>query len=83
MQRAKDAVLKGRMTIRKAAQNFNVPKSTLSRAAQGKKKLKQGGQTALTEEEERIFCTYISEVGKWGFPFSLLDLRLVVKTYIP
>ena len=39
-------------------------------------------QTALSREEEQIFVDYLIVVSQWGFPFSKLDLRLLVKGYL-
>ena len=40
-----------------------------------------GGQTVLSKEEEETFVHHLL-VSKWGFPFSNLDLRLLVRAYL-
>ena len=56
--------------------------STLERACHEKQRKQIGGQTVFTELEENTFCKYVTATADWGFPFSLLDLRLVVKSYL-
>ena len=69
------------MGIREAANLFRIPKSTLYRKVRGKQTKSHGGQTCLTAEEKIMIVNHLIVVGKWGFPFSSLDLRLSVKSY--
>ncbi|XP_063216021.1 uncharacterized protein LOC134527346 [Bacillus rossius redtenbacheri] len=43
---------------------------------------KTGGQPVLTEEEENVIVAHLITVATFGFPFTILDLRLVVKSYL-
>ena len=56
-------------------------KSTLEQACHGKQHKQIGGETVFTKSEENMFCKYVTATAKWRFPFSLLNLCLVVKSY--
>lgn len=60
---------------------YGVPKSTLQRKAHGKQIKSQGGLTCLSSKEE-VFVNHLIILSEWGFPFSKLDLHLVVKSYL-
>ena len=70
------------MTLRDAANTYNVPKSTLNRKVCGKQMKSAGGQTCLTTVEEQQIVNHLIVVSDWGFPFSKLDIRIVVKSYL-
>ena len=70
------------MTVRAAANYYNVPKSTLHRKCRKMQMKTPGGQLCLTTEEENIIVKHLIVVSDWGFPFSRLDLRLLVKSYL-
>ena len=40
------------------------------------------GQTSLTAVEEEQIVNYLVAVSDWGFSFSKLDIRFVVKSYL-
>lgn len=70
------------VTLRNAAKTYNIPKSTLSRKVRGKQLKHAGGQTSLTAVEEEQIVNHLVAVSDWGFPFSKLDIRFVVKSYL-
>ena len=70
------------MTLRDAAKTYNIPKSTLSRKVRGKQLKHAGGQTSLTAVEEEQIVNHLVAASDWGFPFSKLDIRFVVKSYL-
>ena len=43
---------------------------------------KQGGQTVLTEDEEKVLVSRVITMGKWGFSLDAMDLRMLVKSYL-
>ena len=81
LNNAVESVKQG-MTIRAAANQYNIPKSTLHRKCRKKQMKTPGGQLCLTIEEENVIVKHLIVVGDWGFPFSRLDLRLLVKSYL-
>lgn len=70
------------MTMSKASKEYNIPIGTISHKINGKNFKNPGGQTVFTNEEEECFVEHILAVAQWGFPFDLLDIRMLVKRYI-
>lgn len=72
---------RGQITLREAGDIYNIPKSTLQRHSL-KKQRRQGGQTALTEQQESTLIELIVLAGEWGYPMEKVDIRLMVKSYL-
>lgn len=72
----------GRMSIRQASENYNIPKSTIHDKIKGGHTKKHGGQTLLTNEEEIQFVEAILLSAEWGFPLTEFDIRQVVQHYM-
>ncbi|XP_028167146.1 uncharacterized protein LOC114357630 [Ostrinia furnacalis] len=68
-------------TIRTVAEKFNISRSVLQRHSTRQMK-SQGGQTALTKEEEEHIILNINTCAEWGYPMDVLDLRVLVKSYL-
>ena len=66
-------------SLREVAKSSGIPKSTLQRKINGVHNKKYGGQKAFTDEEEISLVNHLIIVSDWGFPFSRVDLRLLVK----
>ncbi|KAK3765045.1 hypothetical protein RRG08_023563 [Elysia crispata] len=62
---------------------FGLSRTKLSNHLQvvnGEKPLRSpGGQSAITAATERAIVDHLLAVSEWGFPFDLIDLRMVVK----
>nr|XP_032512743.1 uncharacterized protein LOC116766760 [Danaus plexippus plexippus] len=70
------------MSLKYISQKYNVSKSVLHRHNNVSVK-KQGGQTALTENEEGHLILHINNWYKeWGHPLKITDLRLFIKSYL-
>lgn len=84
LNEAVEAVRSKKMSLRKAASSFNykIPLGTLSYKVKEKHKAKPGRPTALTDIEEKEIARHIVAVAEWGFPFSMMDLRVFVRTYL-
>ncbi|XP_064596806.1 uncharacterized protein LOC135463478 [Liolophura sinensis] len=80
LEKAVKAVKDGKLSVRKAAARYNVKRSTLQDHVSGRHLGKQGGQPALSLEEENLLTDRLILCGKWGFPLTLMDLRLFVKS---
>jgi len=76
------AMVKSGVSVREAGQATNVPKSTIMDRISGAHGSKRGRPTELTEEEEEYIKEMVLLLGDWGFPFTRLDLRLFVKSYL-
>ena len=71
-----------RISLRKAAKEFGVPKSTIDNKVKGKHQKKVGGQTRLTKETENMLVNVIDTFIAWKMPLSKLDVRLLVQDYL-
>ena len=81
LTKAATAIQEG-VSYRDVEKQLGVPKSTIHRRIKKLNVKTMGGQTALSREEEQIFVDHLIVVSQWGFPFSKLDLRLLVKGYL-
>ena len=70
------------VTLKMAADKYNVPYSTLQRKYTALPTKKPGGQTCLTEETEVLLLKTISTMTDWRVPVDSLDIRLLVKKYL-
>ena len=68
LNNAVEAVKQGK-TIRAAANEYNIPKSTFHRKCRKMQMKTPGGQLCLTTEEENAIVKHLIVVGDWGFPF--------------
>lgn len=83
MERAFNAVKNKGMTVRAAAERYNVPKSTLGDKCRGTHKQGHGRPPVLTQIEETHLANNILLLSaEWGFPFSHTDLKHFVKSYL-
>lgn len=60
---------------------YGIPKSVLHRHNTFSMK-PQGGQTALSQNEEDYLIEYINTCSEWGYPLEPIDLRFVIKGYL-
>lgn len=77
MELAVSSVKKGELSIRKAAENYGVPKSTLHDHVTGRIKpgATIGHPTYFTQEEENNLVKFIKNSASIGFPRTPLDVR--------
>lgn len=76
------AVKDGQMSVRAAAEHFEVPKSTLHNRVSGAHGNVHGRPTELSEDEEKYMVEMVKQCGDWGFPFTQMDLQMFVKHYL-
>ena len=72
----------GKLSLRKASSVYKIPLGTLSHKVNQKHGGKAGHPTAFTADEEASFVLHIKTVALWGFPFDMLDLRVLAQTYL-
>lgn len=71
LQKAVNDVKSHRKTLREAAECYGIPKSTLYDKVKGIKTKKHGGQTKLSELDEKKLVDGIITLSEWGFPIQL------------
>ena len=79
LQRALHAVASSDISVRRAAEEYGIPRSTLWDHASGRVTgLRSGPPTYLTEEEERELEMFLVGCAKVGFPRSRQDVMEIV-----
>ena len=76
LEKALEAVATGRLSIRAAAEAYDVPKSTLSDKYHGKHISKNGRPNALSNTDENHLLHGILTAAKWGYPLTSLKTTL-------
>ncbi|KAK6167094.1 hypothetical protein SNE40_021198 [Patella caerulea] len=82
LQNAIQAVQSKRLSVKKAAETYKIPRKTLGNKVNEKHLNKPGRPTVFSKAEEDLFCAALVTVQKWGFPFDLMDFRCMVKSYL-
>ena len=70
------------MSVRKAAEEFNVPRVTLMDRLHNRTTEKLGRPCELNEEEENLLAERVKLMGDWGFPLTMIDVRKLVQDYL-
>lgn len=81
IQEAVEEYRTSKMSLKAVADKYNIDKSVLYRHSTRTLK-KQGGQTVLSEETEKLIIKYINICADWGYPLDSLDLRYIIKYYL-
>lgn len=76
------AVRSGRMSQRKAEQEFKIPRRTIINKLKGNRNIRPGRPSVFSEEEEASFVNCILGFSEFGFPLDSMDLRMIVKSYL-
>jgi hypothetical protein len=82
LQKCLDAVKSGKLSEKKAAEVFKVPRSTIQNKLKGLHQQKVGRGNVFTEEEEKIFESRVVLLCDWGFPINFQDLRILISSYL-
>lgn len=79
---AMDAVLKDGMSVRKAAEIFKVPRTTLrNHLCSGSRKKIKGRKAILSEEQESEICRRINRLADVGVPVTPKFLKRTVYNF--
>jgi hypothetical protein len=70
------------MSLRKAAEEFGIPKSTIKDNITKEEPTPIGRPTVLTDTEEKMLLEYVEILATWGFPMDGEDIRYFVKSYL-
>lgn len=82
-KRAIEEVKEGRMSERRAAREYGIPRSTLKDMIGERVTHDTAGRPpVLSKEEEELIVERLIIHGEWGFPLSSTDLRHVIKDYL-
>lgn len=82
VEKAVNDIKAGLLSIRGAAEKYEVDKMKLYRCLRGKHQKKYGGQTILTSVEETDLTKKLLIAGEWGFPMTTWDVRSIIKNYL-
>lgn len=77
-------VQEGIMKLTEAAEKYKIPVSTLSRKCRNINcsQEKSGHPTLFSHVEESAFVVHLLLLSEWGFPFDLVDLRVMASKYL-
>ena len=83
MKQAVEAVEKG-VSVRKAAELYNVPRSTLHDKANGKtaEDARSGPQPYLSPEEEEELTSFLLQAAKIGYPYTRKQIIALVQQIV-
>lgn len=81
MEDAIEAVKIGKISLRQAAKDYNVSRSTLKRRLEGMNSGKVGRPTKFTTEDETGFANLLMSCAAWGVPISIELFRKVVMRF--
>ena len=84
MKQAVEAVEKGTVSVRKAAELYNVPRSTLHDKASGKtaEDARSGPQPYLSPEEEEELTSFLLQAAKIGYPYTRKQIIALVQQIV-
>ncbi|XP_030750907.1 uncharacterized protein LOC115878524 [Sitophilus oryzae] len=80
--RAVNAVKTTGISYQAAADLYDIPKRTIYNRAKNKHNKLFGGQTSLSETEEREIVDVLLISAEFGSPLTSFDLRVIVKRYL-
>lgn len=69
------------LSLRKAAEQYGISRCALTAAVKGKPN-KVGRPCILSPLEENQLVECVTLAGKWGFPLTSFDIRLIVKGFL-
>lgn len=82
ISQAVDEIKQKKISVRAAAKKYSIPKSTLSDHCLVKYVGPHSKQPFFSKIEEDVFAAHAATVAEWGFPFTRVDLRLLIKMYL-
>ena len=81
---AVEAVNKGQLSQRAAADVYGVPRCTIQRWQKGRNcsQLGSGHKTVLSDEEEKLIVHALITIAEWGFGIDDQDLKDIISVYL-
>ncbi|KAJ8966903.1 hypothetical protein NQ314_003237 [Rhamnusium bicolor] len=81
LEEALGKVIDGTLSIREASRQFSIPFGTLYNRYKGIHGNNPGHPTIFTHVEEVAILKSAAKCADWGFPLSLMDIRMMAKYY--
>ena len=82
LQEAIRRVKAGEISQREASKLYQIPRSTIINKVSKKHMKSVGHPHALTPTEEKLIADRFVTVSDYGFPLTLIDAQMVVKSYL-
>lgn len=82
LQKCLEAIRKGEISQRSAAEKFNIPRRTIQYKLKGMHMLKPGHPKTFSIEEEKNFVDCVLAMSDYGFPVDTVELRFIIKSYL-
>ena len=82
LQNALRRIREGGISLTRASEIFNIPRRSLFNKLQGLHQGTVGAPIALDLAEERHFVDLLIACADYGFPLTVLDLRVIVRDYL-
>ncbi|XP_030754175.1 jerky protein homolog-like [Sitophilus oryzae] len=82
LEEALRKVVEGSMTMRTASQEYKIPFGTLNNKFHGRNVKMAGGQSIFSHAEEIAILNAVVKCADWGFPLSMLELRMFAKSFL-
>lgn len=76
------AVRQRGISYQRAAELFNIPKRTIYNKVKNRHRQAVGAPIILDPAEERHFVDLLIASAEYGFPLTMLDLRMIVQEYL-
>ncbi|CAH2085457.1 unnamed protein product [Euphydryas editha] len=71
------------LTQRKASEKYGIPRRTIiNQLRLQRSKMPSRPPTTFSSEEEALFVDCILRLSEYGFPLTVFDLRIVIRTYL-
>ncbi|KAJ8732805.1 hypothetical protein PYW07_015404 [Mythimna separata] len=75
-------VVDGKLSIRGASEQYNIPYGAIYNRYKGTHMRKPGAQTVISESEEKAILKSAAKCSDWGYPLTLLDLIFFAKAFL-
>ncbi|KAG5871036.1 hypothetical protein JTB14_010587 [Gonioctena quinquepunctata] len=82
LEEALGKVVDGTLSIREATRQFSIPFGTMYNRLKGIHGNNLGRSIIFTHDEELAILKSAAKCADWGFPSSLLDMRIMAKYYL-
>ena len=82
LEKAVSEVVGGKVSLRAASNLYHIPLGTLSHKINKKHGRAPGRPQVFLERVEKSIVEHMKTLSQWGFPFDILDLRILTRTYL-